>query len=312
MIPRFGVAVLVVACGMVAFLPDWASSQEPPQVNRDIRSYVLFAVGEVDFKGGNEGRGRGRITGGNVGANGVGLGPTQAAVEICNNGYAFMSDGTQMVGDSVRFTPLCDVYNAFFNTILGAGGGVARNFSGPFTPPVISRLPQFPDFDCEPGAPNVTVTANQTATVAPGVYNEVRFQNATRVRMEAGLYRVCRFDTGQNVVVTTEPGVIMQVQERWHLSPGVDFAGPGCTGIPRVFVRGTGIGHNDNSINFSNNTAVWGHFYAGSHRIALGRSNDLHGTIWAGQLQGLIVGRIGSDFQTNVDYCPPVGTSDLS
>jgi large repetitive protein len=46
--------------------------------------------------------------------------------------------------------------------------------------------------------------------------------------------------------------------------------------------------------------------------MALGRSNDLHGTIWAGQLEGLIVGRIGSDFQTNVDYCPPAETSDLS
>jgi hypothetical protein len=220
MVARFGLAVLLAVCGMVAFLPDRASSQEPPQVNRDIRSYVLFAAGEVDFKGGNEGRGRGRITGGNVGANGVGLGPTQAAVEICTNGDAFMSDGTQMVGASVRFTPRCDVYNAFFNTILGAGGGVARNFQGPFTPPVIDPLPPFPDFECEPGAPDVLVRAGDTATVSPGVYDEVRFQNATRVTMEAGLYRVCRFYTGQNVVVTTEPGVIMQVQEQWALSPG--------------------------------------------------------------------------------------------
>jgi uncharacterized repeat protein (TIGR01451 family) len=312
--PRRIVTGLVAACGLLVFSPDHTHSQTPPVVSRDIKSYVLFAAGQVELKGGNTSAGdRGIIDGGNVGANGVGLDSGTPEIAICTNGTARMSDGTQMVGDTVRFTPLCDVWDAFFNTNLGSEPqGVARNFQGPFTPPVLS-MPTFPSFACDPDAPDLIVAKGDTAMVSPGVYGEVTFHDNSRVAMEAGEYRVCSFHTGQDVQVTTAPGVTMLVQEQWELSPGAEFGGTGCAGIPRVLVRGTGIGNNDNSINFSTQTDAWGHFYAASHRIGLGRDNDLHGTFWAGQLQGEITGHIGSDFNTNVEYCPPsVPRSDLS
>jgi uncharacterized repeat protein (TIGR01451 family) len=306
-IARFGLAALLAVCSMLAFVPDRAHSQDQPQVNRDIRSYLLFAAADVHAEGGH-------LTGGNIGANGVGINLNNtAAVRICasNDPDAFMSDGTQMVGDSVRFVSRCHVYNAFYNRTVGGSGGVARNFQGPFTPPVISPMPPFPDFACDPTAPDLTVSTHQTATVRPGSYDQVTFQDGTHVRMEAGVYEACRFHTGRDLAVTTEPGVIMRVQEQWRLGPDSSFSGPGCEGIPRVVVRGTGIGHNDDSIDFSNESTAWGHFYAASHGIALGPRNDLHGTFWAAN-EGTIPGYITSGAGTDVDYCPPVGTSDLS
>jgi hypothetical protein len=321
-----GVAALVVAAGlsmlvparadgMSMLVPAGAGGQGTPTVNRDINSYVLFAAGQVELKGGNTSAGdRGIISGGNVGANGVGLSSGEPSVAICSNGTATMSDGTQMVGAVVRFTPLCDVYDAFFNTNLGSQPqGVARHFQGPFVPPVIDPLPPVPEFACDPNAPVLEAQTNGSRTVSPGTYSRIIFKDNSTVAMEPGLYTACTFSTGRNVVVTTSPGVVMHVQVQWELGNGSNFGGPTCSGIPNVVVRGVdapgfSIGNNDNSILFpagGGSANAWGHFYAGSHRVALGQSNNLHGTFWAGQIAGEIVGRIGSDFNGNLEYCRP-------
>ena len=54
---------------------------------------------------------------------------------------------------------------------------------------------------------------------------------------------------------------------------------------------------NDNAINFSQNTHVWGQFLTPLGKIALGNSTDLNGTFWGD--------RIISDFDVDVTQCPP-------
>jgi hypothetical protein len=90
---------------------------------------VLFGFETVSFKGGNDGAGlTGFIRDGNVGANGNhaellqrGKLPTlegsDVTVNICANERATMSEGSQVVGNTVRFARPCTFWDLFANAV---------------------------------------------------------------------------------------------------------------------------------------------------------------------------------------------------
>jgi hypothetical protein len=294
-------AGLAVLAASVVGLVAPARAQNVP--DSDLSSYVLFGFEEVDFKGGQGNHGPSIIDGGNIGANGRGfIRGNDARVNVCANAQMVMSDGTMVVGDTMRLgdagTPTleCDVDEAFYNTPVGNPETPRSGPALPFTPPVVKAAPPFPDFACDAGNP-LTVTSGSSVSVPPGTYGDVVFQNGTTITLEPGVYTVCDLTTGQNVTVIAPPGVVFQSERRFLLNDGAVFDGSDCATIPVVYARADGVGANDNAVRFGQDSTVWGHFYTPGGRLNLGNQTDLHGTFWARA--------IGSDFNVDVEFCEP-------
>ena len=95
----------------------------------------------------------------------------------------------------------------------------------------------------------------------PGTYGDVVFQDNTVVTLQpGGLYQMCSFHTGQSVTVNVVPGTELRVLRNFELNQDTVF-GRGAACSARVYVQGSGIGANDNAINFSKDTTVAGHFF---------------------------------------------------
>ncbi len=280
-----------------------SASPAAAQPSDDLSSYVLFGFDELDFKGGQGNHGPSIIDGGNVGVNGIGfIRGNDYRLNICANAQVVMSDNTFVVSDTARMgdtsTPRqeCDFHEAFVNTGARNNEDPRTGPAQPFTPPPIKATPDFPDYTCDPGNP-LTVPAQGTATMTPGNYGAVTWQNGTTITLTAGTYTMCRITTGQHVTVITEPGVVLQVAQDFLINDDMAFDGSDCGTIPQVFVRGDEVGANNNAVRFGQDSEIWGHFYVPDDRLNLGNQTSLHGTFWARA--------IGSDFNVDVEYCPP-------
>jgi hypothetical protein len=268
-----------------------------------IRSYVLFGFDELAFKGGQGNHGPSIIDGGNIGVNESGfIRGNDYRMNICSNAKMIMSDNTMVVSDTLRMgdtstpTQECDVHRVFNN--IGASNN-EQSRTGPataFDPPPIKATPPFPAYTCDPNNP-FTVPAQGTATMTPGVFGDVNWQNGTTVTLTAGTYTMCRITTGQHVTVITQPGVVLQVVEDFLIKDDMHFDGSDCNNVPIVYVRGNGVSANNNTVTLGQDSEVWGHFYAPTGKLNLGNQTDLHGTFWARS--------IGSDFNVDVQYCGP-------
>lgn len=293
-----------VALGAVFAAP---SSVSAAIVSRDINSYVLFALDELDFKGGNT-AGTGFITGGNVGVNRADPNPGDSAanMNIGVNGRFVMSDGTHAVADTMRLGSDADVWDVFVNVEKGAFGGTIRNTKtspipdwngGPLIP-LNDILNLFP-FDparttTDPGsAPDLSWSdTNNDWNLAPDVYGEINAQNGTTLNLSAGLYDMRFLNLGQNVTVNMTDQTILQVDDRVALN-GATF-GANTSGLAEIYI---GAESGDNS-QFGEGGDIWGQFFSLGN-LRLGRANELYGRFWAGQ--------IGSDFNDNVTYIAPDG-----
>ena len=266
---------------------------------------MLFGFETVSFKGGNDGAGlTGFIRDGNVGANGNdvelrqrGKLPTlegsDVTVNICANARATMSEGSQVVGDTVRFARPCTFWDLFANSVVGEGGGTVHSGPTPVFLPIVLP-PPLPDMACDPSK-NITINSGNTPlTLQPGTYGNINVQNGATLHLLPGLYQICSFHTGQHVTVTTMPGIELRITSSFIISDDTQFGDitRPCDAAPNVFVRGDGVGANDNTINFAKDSFVAGHFLTRDGNIALGNGNTLYGTFW-----GL---SIHSDFNDNI------------
>ena len=223
-------------------------------------------------------------------------------MNVCANARMIMSDNTMVVSDTLRMgdtstpTKECDVHKVFNN--IGAPNN-EESRTGPaaaFDPPPIKATPPFPAYACDPNNP-FTAAKNGTATMSPGVFGDVEWQNGATVTLTAGTYTMCRITTGQHVTVITQPGVVLQVVQDFLIKDDMHFDGSDCNNIPIVYVRGDEVSSNDNAVTFGQDSKVWGHFYAPTGKLNLGNQTDLHGTFWAQTIR--------SDFNVDVEYCPP-------
>ncbi len=289
-------AVVLATAGVVCTIAPPA--QAAPEPDPDLNSYVLFGFDTLHFKGGN-----GRtsiIDGGNIGVNRAGRDGNSFRMNVCANGPMRMSDNTMVVSDSLRLGDRtdnqdCSVYRVFTND-PAPNNESARAGTFDFQPPPITATPPFPEFTCNPDNP--FTLANGSATMTPGVYGDVYWQNGTTVTLLSGTYTMCRIRPAQNVTVNIQPGVVLQIAESFLMNSNWQFGGSDCDDIPVVYVRSDGRDpHNDNSVRFSQNSEVWGHFYVPNGQLNLGHTTDLHGTFWARSIE--------SDWNVDTEYCPP-------
>ena len=276
----------VLAIPAVAASPAPRDSPPSKPVSRDLATYTLFAFDSLAFKGGQN-TSRGIISGGNVGANGE--------ANPCANGRLTMDDGTQLTANNLRASDLCDVWDIFANSTSGAFTAVPRN-SGPtaFTAPVLAA-PALPSIVCDPGKP-LTISKNQTATVAPGAYGDVVFQDGSKVTLGSGLYQLCDLNIGENVVVTTDVATQVRINKSYSQRNGTVWGQPATCAVP-VVVGANGVKLGDAAVGFARNGTVYGRFFAPTGQINLGNTSDLFGAYWALD--------INSDFNVNVTQCPP-------
>jgi hypothetical protein len=292
-----GGIVVFVGTFLLDLAPSQAQVAPSRPVDRDLNSYVVFGFQTVDIKGSNDAD-KGFVRGGNIGANGTVGTSNDATVNICANGDLKMSDGSQVVGDRVRFSQQCFFWDLFANEIVGEGGGTAHSITQPVGAfPIVTDIPPFPSFTCTPGNDVTVTTATQPFTLPPGSYGDIRFQDGTTVTLQPGLYQMCNFRTGQNVHTITQQGTVMQVVGEFDLRNGNRFGEESACGT-YVHVAASGLGANANSVNFGKQGTVAGHFYS-QGRIALGHSTILYGTFWGSH--------INSDWGLNIEYCPPLG-----
>ena len=268
----------------------------PAEPSRDINTYVLFALSEINFKGRNANPSRGFIRGGNVGVNnpdphGINHDPYAPVLSLGANGAVVMDDGSQVVADTVRLGDETSVWNLFANEVQTSfNPAVLRDPPRtPFTAPIIApaNLPACPPFS--PGTQNVTVPKGGPLVLAPGSYGDVRVQDNGILTLGSGIYNFKSFNNGKKVRILTDPGTDVRVAEDMSTNDG-SFVGP--ADCARFCVRSDNVSHNDATVSFGRNTEIHGQFYAPNGRINLGHSTDLFGRFWSDT--------VSSDFNVNV------------
>ena len=149
-------SVLVLVLGVAASAVFAQAGGPSRPVDTDLSNYVLFGFDSVAFKGANL-AGRGIIRGGNVGANGLDPGDPDPTVNICANGRVTMSEGSQLVADTLRANDSpgnpCVFWDVFANRLAGGSSiGNAHSGPNPVTLPVVEE-PPLPAMSCNAANP---------------------------------------------------------------------------------------------------------------------------------------------------------------
>jgi len=269
-------------------------------------NYVLFALNSLGFKGNNGADGdRGKVLGGNVGVNAIDTTPdnSEALLAVGTNGAFEMSDNTYLIADSIRLGDLANVYDVYRNIEIGTGWNLPttiRNNVYTFTPPIFSSTELSVETLCGPFAPLGTadhiVSTGTVSTLAPGSYLDVRVRDGGTLYLTPGTYTFRRFNTGSNVNVYTQPGVVIHIWGSGNRD--TDFNLDGYFGSEDTAIESVScICISDTVINqdvqFSVGGTFWGVIYAPSAQVSLGRAFNHYGRF--------IAGGINSDWNVNVE-----------
>jgi hypothetical protein len=240
-----------------------------------------------------------------------------------------MSDNTQLVSGSINFGENANVWDVFADPTpkghSGDGWPPATNPMNGDSPtvrhtvydidnsvdlPIINPAAITTTAICGAfaavGTTDITVTSsNSPYTLAPGQYRDVTAQNGTTLILQAGVYTVRRFITGQHVNVYTVPGTIINI---WGDNDGgnLDFrllddtyfgAQSGPAAITRVCVsdalRPGGLANN-NSVGFGQDGTFYGIVNAPSSDLNLGNNWTHYGRFLAKT--------ISSDWNVNINW----------
>jgi hypothetical protein len=283
-------------------------------LNRDINSYVLFALDELHFKGQNAEPGRGQILGGNIGVNRsepntnnflMTLGGASAEVVV--------SDDVQVVADSMQLSikfqsqsinpGQVDLFSNRFGQLPAATN---YRSTDTFADPILTP----PDLPFDPAdntsTTDVTVLEDQTDSLLPGMYRDVWLKDGATLNLTAGVYYMRNLKGGKQVTVNLTDDTILYINGQFFMNEEPHF-GIGTNAGAKVYVASINdtfndLGHNDNSVHFGrgglNNPAiVYGQFYAPFGILDLGNGSDLYGRFWARL--------IDSDFNVNITLLEP-------
>jgi hypothetical protein len=260
--------------------------------SRNIETYVLFALTDLEFKGRNADPTRGFISGGNVGVNCIDdFDPLGPVMSLGANGAVVMSNGTQVVTDSGRINDNANVYDLFVNDRWGSTAPTIRH-DGPltFTPPIMNVLPPFPV--CNPGTAPIFVATNGTLNLAPGSYGDVRVNDGGTLNLSAGHYQLNDLSCGRRVTIHTVAGVHVTIAETMTFN-NESYVGPDCTA--QFELCSVGVGPLEATVAFARKSIIYGRFWVPNGRINLGDATDLYGKFWAD--------RISSDNNVNMELC---------
>jgi hypothetical protein len=290
--------MLIVGTGVMQMWPAGAAG---PTIDTNINDYSLFALNHLSIKGGN-----GSVSqySGNIGVKNADPNPgdSNQSLTMCNSGHGVhMADGSQVVADTIQSDPTCSYYDLFGNAVTGPP--TVRDSQQTWTPPLPMNLPAPAAGACDPNNTSANVGKNGTATIAPGSYGEITWQDGSEVTLQAGTYVFCSLNIGKNAIVHTVPGVYIKV-----IAPAVNpKSGDGTINIDNgatfgtacdvtVFVNGD-TDPNDNDTNFGQGATVWGTFITPNGETALGRDTELHGRFWGISMH--------DDFNMEINICTP-------
>jgi hypothetical protein len=254
------------------------------QLSRDINTYALFAYDSLSFKGADGSIG-GSIYGGNVGVNGVGtLGVNPRLTMDGGNNAVFVSDGTQVAGDTMRLQSVVSVWTLYANSLVGGApvirdGGGTNTFTHATTTEAIiaaANLPTLPSFS--PGT--LGVTNGTTLTLAPGSYGDVRENDNGILNLQAGTYYLNSLSAGKRVHINAVNGTIVYIASTLTLNSDCTI---GATGA--VFAARS-CGNPQYTIKFDGNTRAYGLFFAPNGNLNLGDDSILDGQGWAKVISG--------------------------
>jgi hypothetical protein len=291
-------------CGQVILVDN--STPSP-----NIYDYVLFAYSKLSF-GGGQMAGRGYIDNGNVGVNLADPNPFDSSpgANVGANARFVMSDGTQLVADSMRFDAGASAWNVFRNYTVANFAGEIRGSLGSFTPPIIPAA-SLPGLGFTPGrtetetASDVTV-ADGPVTLPAGTYRDITVNDAKVLTLAAGTYNIRNFHTGKNTLIQVTDGTVLLIDGKFNVGDGGAF-GTNTTGMAQVRAGSWGVtGLTEATINFGRKVQAKGQFFAPFGLLDLGHTTDLVGRFWAD--------RIGSDWNVNVSFTcerPVIGLGPL-
>jgi hypothetical protein len=234
----------------------------------------------------------------NVGVN-CGAIPGSQSCGALSLADATFGDGSQTVADLAFFRkPGARIWQLFRN-----GGGPLANVQilapppQTFAPPIIAGtcdancVPNVAAMEaacgfpnpfpaCNPGAPikalansdcsaSDSVPGNNQCDLPPGTYGQIDAQNGSHVVLSAGIYNVCAFKAGRNVVVEAQ-GTQINVNNGFFKASNGFNIGTAC-GDLEVFVKGGG------QVSFGRNGFVAAKVCAPQSNLKLGHNNVLVG-----------------------------------
>jgi hypothetical protein len=259
-----------------------------PSTNLD--EYVMFAFTDFLWKGRNTFGGD--VLGGNIGVNAL----TTSNTPVMRIGDVNMSNGTQLVADSLRIndsgTVLYDMYvNQLFTNQVFTLNGIQSTF----TAPLFSSVPTlFNSFSA--GTQDIQVLSNQSLNLAPGTYGDIDLNDSSTLRLGPGVYTFSSLNLGKKVNLYTSPGTIIQLAGAddpnvldFHMNDGsyVGSEDPNVESIALFRVLG-------DKMNFGHNSIFYGEVLAPYADVDLGGGMNLYGRF--------IVDEISGDPNNNVYY----------
>jgi hypothetical protein len=318
------VGAIVLVLGASHMLTAFASGAPSRPLDRDIASYVLFAVQTIKLKGG--GTATESIIDGNIAAGTRHYIP--GSVDEYAWGNDFLNSAKQPVASGAPHIILCQGSGSNGHlTLLNNSYAVAPSLQINYVnqgnqfgePPTLSptdpcQVPNvyantlystpnipFSVWHQNPNPPDITmpalpaVTCNSAAsangltgaTLAPGTYGTYDFAGTTT--LAAGSYTFCALTVEQNAKLIAQPGTVINVTGNVNLKGGASGAVGACNS---TFNVGGGVA-------FGRNGRYSGTFIAPNTDVSLGDSTIITGHVWALTMH--------SDEGVSVGKCPPGG-----
>ncbi|MGQ0826376.1 MAG: hypothetical protein ACT4OX_15335 [Actinomycetota bacterium] len=280
-------ATLVAVSGALGALGAGAAGGPSRPADRDLSSYVLFALESIQLKG-DDRAGRSEIRGGNIGVNALGRAERgEPRLVMClgpGDGLDVgMDPHTQVVADTAKLGGGCDIWDVWVTQRERSGHEPNANSidnGGWYEPsqpePLVTNLPPFPSFDCVDG-PMQTYTGG---VLPPGSYPHVSIDGT--VTLTAGTYTFCELHVQRHAFLDTHAGSVIRIERALRV-PGGTIGGPNSCDA-QIFVEGQRA-RDAAAISFGRDSTVFGQLWAPNADVNLGHTTDLFGHFWARALQ---------------------------
>jgi hypothetical protein len=305
--------MIVAALVVFALFGSGPSAVVGATLNRNLDSYVLFAFQSIDFKGRNANPAKGFILGGNVGVNtDASSDPNSFHLNMGGGGSSHpvvMSPGTQVAAHRMNLGGSDVTVGDVFANVASASTLLSNRTSGPdpYTAPIISPLTPFDILGFTPNraitnsAADVTVNNNQTLNLLLGDYRDIQVKDDATINFGPGTYNIRNLVGGKDITIGLTDSTIILVDGAFTVNNNA-LIGNGTLGMGQIKAGSLGVGSNDATIKFSQESIAYGQFFAPNGILNLGNNTNLYGRF--------IAKNIGSDFNVNVTYVPEVGVPE--
>ena len=199
------------------------------------------------------------VYGGDVGTNVASSGPyLDSGVETSIGvGVQITNANSGVYGDSVKLKQGSQVQDVFYNDISGLGT-VLGDENTPVGTPIVSSFPTIPSFS--PGTVDVVVPSNDTQTLIPGSYKDLRINSSATLVLEEGVYNFNSWDIRTNANVYFDGPVEIRIADKLNTLQGAEIRPSQTSTIDAsdVVIFVTGINGNNGNLGATPKAAKFG------------------------------------------------------